>query len=133
MLILLPERKIPLVCDRAKPLPHYWKYPGGKGEGDETPEETAIREVEEEAGILLCRGALRVLVREDRKTHVFILFETEATLRQEGVKARGNEGEDVALFKPEEVLAMPDFFPSHDRLSRHRLNELARPTPTAQP
>jgi 8-oxo-dGTP pyrophosphatase MutT (NUDIX family) len=33
----------------------YWTFPKGHPEGDETPEETALREMREEAGITLCK------------------------------------------------------------------------------
>ncbi len=133
MLIRLYGERIPLVCDRAKPKPHYWKYPGGKGEGDETPEATAIREVEEETGIVLTKDALQELFRENRGTHTFVLFEAQARLPQPGLKQRGNEGENVALFVPGEMLTMMDFFPSHHRASKMRLAALAHEAPTVMP
>lgn len=43
------DRRILLV--RAKPEPHDWVLPKGHIEKDETPEETAAREIREEAGV----------------------------------------------------------------------------------
>ncbi len=33
----------------------YWTFPKGHPEGDETPEETALREMSEESGLTLCK------------------------------------------------------------------------------
>ena len=47
-----PDRRV-LICQRpeGKSLPGLWEFPGGKLEGDETPEDALIRELREELGI----------------------------------------------------------------------------------
>ncbi len=46
-------------------FPGYWCIPGGGQEGDETPEETAVRETKEEVGFLP-EGERRLLTRQKR-------------------------------------------------------------------
>jgi mutator protein MutT len=45
------------------PMPGYWEFPGGKCEGDESPEQAARRECLEETGIAVDRCALRRTIR----------------------------------------------------------------------
>lgn len=74
-----------LLINRAKPpFLGYWGLPGGKIEFGEHPEETAIREIKEEAGIdaevVGMRGVLSEVVRDkdsrDKVEH-FLLFVCE--------------------------------------------------------
>lgn len=44
-------RKVLLVRRKYPPFAGLWSLPGGKGEGDEAPRETARRELQEETGI----------------------------------------------------------------------------------
>lgn len=62
------------VLDPSKPEPRFKKFPGGKSEGDETPAECAVREVEEETGISLTIYDLKEVYREQRKGHIFVFF-----------------------------------------------------------
>lgn len=45
------------------PMPGYWEFPGGKCEGDESPEQAARRECLEETGFHIDRCALRRTIR----------------------------------------------------------------------
>lgn len=50
-----------------------WNLPGGKAEGDETPEETAIREVREETGLdIFDLESVYSRFDEGRPVHVFM-------------------------------------------------------------
>lgn len=53
------ERDGRILLVRARPVPHDWVLPKGHIEKGETPEQTAVREVEEEAGVIAV--ALRAL------------------------------------------------------------------------
>ena len=109
-LIIGPGDKVPLVKDPKKPLPHYWKLPGGKGELGETPEETALREAFGEVGLRVQN--LKPLLMENRTNHKFYLFAGNVESFDDLLKV-GDEGEDVKLFDLAELESMPDFFPPH--------------------
>lgn len=117
MLICGPNDVVPLVLDGAKPLPHYWKLPGGGKEPGESPKETAIREAEEEVGIRVSKAIL--LKEEDRGNHMLYLFGAWVETFDQ-LKTMGDEGERVALYSVTEIEEMVDFFPPHRRL----LNEI---------
>jgi 8-oxo-dGTP diphosphatase len=108
-----PNDTIPLVMDERKPTPHYWKLPGGRKEAGETPEETAVRETEEEVGLKI--GKVCILKEVDRRSHTMYLFGTQIKSFDE-LRAEGEEGERVALFTMKEVQEMVDFFPPHREL-----------------
>lgn len=114
VLIIAPEG-IPLVQDTAKPLPHFWKLPGGRDEEGETAIQTGIREVEEEIGLRFLPDDLALALEEPRQNHRFFLF--IARPRALGrLKKRGEEGENVAVFSREEMRTMVDMLPSHQQL-----------------
>ena len=107
---------IPLVLDPKKPIPRYWKFPGGRNEAGESPQDTASRELKEETGIQIEADKLVLLHFEERSDHNFFLFqaklETTPTLL-----AHSPEGEQIQLFPREGIKNMPDFFPSHRSLA----------------
>jgi 8-oxo-dGTP diphosphatase len=45
------------------PMPGYWEFPGGKCDGEETPEEATVRECWEEAGLRVVIGSKRRTIR----------------------------------------------------------------------
>ena len=51
--ILVGDRLVAILLDdiASIPYPNHWDLPGGGREGDETPEETVLRETQEEIGI----------------------------------------------------------------------------------
>jgi ADP-ribose pyrophosphatase YjhB (NUDIX family) len=108
-----PGKKIPLVLNPNKPLPHFWKFPGGRSERGEIPEETAIREIAEETGLTLNRVA--ELATMDRGDHMLHLFGAKIP-SFDGLAQTGIDGEQVALFSYEEIIAMVDFFGPHREL-----------------
>jgi 8-oxo-dGTP diphosphatase len=48
---LFKDRQVLLVRRKHAPFAGLWSLPGGKAEGDETPRETACRELREETGL----------------------------------------------------------------------------------
>ena len=114
VLVLAPEG-IPLVQDPTKPLPLYWKLPGGRDEDGETPLETGIRETDEEIGLRFLPSDLTLIFEEPRKNHRFFLF-VARPLALGQLRKRGSEGENVAVFSREEVKTMVDMHPDHRRI-----------------
>jgi|SRR5579864_2648908 len=45
------------------PMPGYWEFPGGKCEGEETPEQAVLRECWEETGVRVVVGRTRTVIR----------------------------------------------------------------------
>lgn len=111
VLIITPEG-IPLVRDPKKPPPVFWKAPGGRSRAEETAEETAMREIKEEIGISISPDDLRPVHKEDKGSHIVTLFVSKLMVMPR-IKSRGDEGEEIKIFPPREIAAMPDFFPNH--------------------
>lgn len=113
--LLITPSGIPLIRDPKKPSPVFWKLPGGRSEGAETATQCALREVEEEIGISLSADDLTVIHAEDKGSHILTIFQARlAALPQ--MKSRGNEGEEINLFAPRNIIAMRDFFPNHRKV-----------------
>ena len=115
ILVLSPEG-VPLVYDESKPLPIFWKLPGGKGKDtDRHAKDAAQRELEEETGVCVPVDDLVPLFSENRGNHNFTLFGVKVSkgLNELGLKKRGNEGERVGVFKCDQLDKMMDFFPPH--------------------
>jgi len=89
-----------------------WAVPGGAREGDESPRDTALREFEEETGIVLERlrffetatfdAPFERPAAEPWTIHAF--FADDDVARERMVV---NEGLDFQYFTPEEALALP--------------------------
>jgi ADP-ribose pyrophosphatase YjhB (NUDIX family) len=121
VLLVTPEG-IPLVRDSKKPSPVFWKLPGGRGGATETAEEVALREVAEEIGVYLEEDSLEVIHQEDKGSHILTIFQA-TTSQLTGLRQQGDEGEEIGIFSPREILSMEDFFPNHLRVIRKRLVE----------
>ncbi|MEY2664809.1 MAG: hypothetical protein RIT04_617 [Candidatus Parcubacteria bacterium] len=114
VLILSPQGT-PLVRDPKKPIPRYWKLPGGRSEGAETPEECAVREIYQELGIEIDQDDLQVVDEQDRGSHTLTFFKINlASLT--GLKKVGDEREEIRIFKLSEIAEMEDFFPNHKNI-----------------
>lgn len=114
VLIITPQG-VPLIRDPKKPVPVFWKLPGGRSNASETAEQTAVREVREEIGIIIKEKELRIIYQEDRENHILIIFRIDLPALPQ-LKKRGDEGEEIKIFSPQEILSMNDFFPNHKRV-----------------
>ena len=96
--------QVPLVIERSKPQPHYWKFPGGGSDGAETPAQTAQRELYQETGLWLPLEAFIQIDFEDINGHgKYFFFAQTETL--ESLVETGDEGEEVATFNLGEILS----------------------------
>ncbi|MBU6500520.1 MAG: NUDIX hydrolase [Patescibacteria group bacterium] len=111
VLIITPQG-IPLIRDPKKPSPVYWKAPGGRGSGAESAEEVALREIREEIGIKLKKEDLSAIYREDKGSHILTMFRADLPALPQ-LKTRGDEGEEIKVFLPKDIMSMPDFFSNH--------------------
>jgi len=111
VVVITTPMGIPVVRDLSKHK-SFWKFPGGKGEEGETPEECAIREILEEVGLDISGMRLFLIYQEDRGTHTFYAFQVSLP-DLSGIRRRGNEGEEVGVFSGQEILEMQDFLPQH--------------------
>jgi 8-oxo-dGTP pyrophosphatase MutT (NUDIX family) len=112
--------RIPLVIDHGKPEPHYYKFPGGKIEpididsvkkyDDQLMADRATcREAKEETGI-----DVRIVERLPdvrKRTHTLYARICVGDIAQ--MCPRGDEGEYVRAFSPEQILVLPNFLPQH--------------------
>lgn len=122
--LIVTPRGIPLVRDPKKPTPVFWKLPGGRGDATETAKGCAVREIQEELGVSLKESELTAVYSEDKGSHTLTIFRaTLTTLPQ--MKSRGDEGEEIGVFLPRDILAMKDFFPNHRAVIEQILADLS--------
>jgi 8-oxo-dGTP diphosphatase len=89
-----------------KALAGLWEFPGGKVEAGETPEETVIRELDEELGIQTREACLAPLTFASHRYETFhLLMPLFVCRRFEGV-ATGREGQRLKWVWPK---AMRDY------------------------
>ena len=112
---LIDEKGRVLLQRRKAGGPHggLWEFPGGKVEPAETPEFAALREIEEELGIVLDQGALQPLAfssgpaapPESLRPLVILFY----ICRQWQGEPECRDGEEIRWFALEEIggLAMP--------------------------
>ncbi len=122
VLIITPQG-IPLIRDPKKPPPVFWKAPGGRSDASETAKSAAVREVREEIGAKLSENDLAIVSEEDRDSHILTLFAAKLPSLP-AIKDRGDEGEEIRIFSPSEILAMHDFFPNHRKVYEKTLKAL---------
>ena len=90
------DRRV-LIAQRpeGKPMAGLWEFPGGKVEPGETPEETLIRELKEELGVVTQAPCLAPLTFASHAYDDFhLLMPLYICRRYEGI-ARGLEGQAV--------------------------------------
>ncbi|ASY70181.1 8-oxo-dGTP diphosphatase MutT [Sinorhizobium fredii] len=99
--ILLAQRP------EGKSLAGLWEFPGGKVEAGETPEETLIRELEEELGICTKVACLAPLTFASHSYDDFhLLMPLYVCRRYEGF-AEGREGQVVKWVRPKALRDYP--------------------------
>ncbi|MEI2299404.1 8-oxo-dGTP diphosphatase MutT [Ensifer sp. MJa1] len=99
--ILLAQRP------QGKSLAGLWEFPGGKVEAGETPEETLIRELDEELGIRTKVACLAPLTFASHSYDDFhLLMPLYVCRRYEGV-ATGREGQAIKWVRPKALRDYP--------------------------
>lgn len=99
--ILLAQRP------EGKSLAGLWEFPGGKVEMGETPEETLVRELEEELGIKTKVACLAPLTFASHSYETFhLLMPLYVCRRYEGIP-RGAEGQAIKWVKPQALRDYP--------------------------
>ncbi len=85
-----------------------WNFPGGMMEDGETEEQAAIREVEEETGLIV-----KTLIPCGIQMHRYCLCYVFCTYIEDvgTLKAVGDEGEEIRTVSESEFHAMGDFLP----------------------
>ena len=124
ILVITPQG-IPLVRDPKKPSPVYWKLPGGRSVEGETAEQCAVRELEQEVGVYLSSTNLEIMFAEDKGNHILTIFQSQLN-NLPLLNSQGNEGEEVGVYTPRQILSMEDFFPNHLKVVKRTLTALAR-------
>ncbi len=90
-----------------KQLAGLWEFPGGKVEPAETPEETLIRELQEEIGVTTKADCLAPLTFASHTYDDFhLLMPLYVCRRFEGV-ARGLEGQALKWVRPKDMRDYP--------------------------
>lgn len=90
-----------------KQLAGLWEFPGGKVEPGETPEETLIRELQEEIGVTTKADCLAPLTFASHTYDDFhLLMPLYVCRRFEGV-ARGLEGQALKWVRPKDMRDYP--------------------------
>jgi 8-oxo-dGTP diphosphatase len=99
--ILLAQRP------EGKSLAGLWEFPGGKVEAGETPEETLVRELEEELGIVTKVACLAPLTFASHTYETFhLLMPLYVCRRFEGIP-RGQEGQALKWVRPSALRDYP--------------------------
>ncbi len=99
--ILLAQRP------EGKNLAGLWEFPGGKVEAGETPEETVVRELQEELGIVTRIPCLAPLTFASHSYDGFhLLMPLFVCRRYEGI-AHGREGQAIKWVRPQALRDYP--------------------------
>ncbi|MEZ5787572.1 MAG: 8-oxo-dGTP diphosphatase MutT [Xanthobacteraceae bacterium] len=90
-----------------RPMAGLWEFPGGKVEADETPEQTLIRELEEELGIVVKEACLAPLTFASHAYPDFhLLMPLYVCRRWDGV-VRPRESQKLAWVRPNKLRDYP--------------------------
>lgn len=116
------------------PYPDYWDLPGGGREGDESPQDCALRETQEEVGLLLSPADLTWSNSYQRPRGTVWFFAAHFP-RELSKKIRfGSEGQGWQLMSPDAYcshrLAVPHFVGQLQQyMSMEQYSEAVRKTP----
>ncbi len=93
--IIIDEQKKILLAKRpeGKPYAHYWEFPGGKVEQDETVLDALTRELSEELGIQVTRARFWQTIEHDYP-HAYVRLHLHM-VRQWAGQATGLEGQEL--------------------------------------
>ena len=103
-----PDRRV-LIAQRpiGKPMAGLWEFPGGKIEPDERPEDTLIRELKEELGIVVNAACLAPFTFASHAYPDFhLLMPLYVCRRWEGI-ATALEGQRIAWIRPNRLRDSP--------------------------
>lgn len=95
------------------PYPDFWDLPGGGREGDETPQDCALRETREEVGLRLDRSDLIWSNSYQRPRGTVWFFAAHMPMTLAGDIRFGSEGQGWRLMAPQDYVghakAVPHF------------------------
>ncbi len=111
--ILERDGRFLLVLRRNPPSADMYAFPGGRAEAGETPDETALREFEEETGI--SARDPRLFAVYDLKTHAadgsvsshFLLSVFRVDADREAIAQAADDAADLGWFTIEEIRRLP--------------------------
>ena len=90
-----------------KPMAGLWEFPGGKVETGERPEETLIRELEEELGIVVKEACLAPLTFASHTYPDFHLLMPLYVCRRWDGTVTAKEGQELAWVRPNRLREYP--------------------------
>ena len=90
-----------------KPMAGLWEFPGGKVETGETPEQTLIRELEEELGIVVKEACLAPLTFASHGYPEFHLLMPLYICRRWDGMVTAREGQQLAWVRPNRLRDYP--------------------------
>src|SRR5919112_2905009 len=98
-----------LIAERpaGKPMAGLWEFPGGKVEDGERPEETLIRELQEELGIIVKEPCLAPFTFASHRYPDFHLLMPLYVCRRWSGTPKPLEGQDLAWVQPQRLKAYP--------------------------
>ena len=103
-----PDGRV-LIAQRpeGKPMAGLWEFPGGKVETGERPEETLIRELEEELGIVVKEACLAPLTFASHTYPEFHLLMPLYVCRRWDGMVTAKEGQGLAWVRPNRLREYP--------------------------
>jgi 8-oxo-dGTP diphosphatase len=90
-----------------RPMQGLWEFPGGKVEAGEAPEQTLIRELHEELGIIVREACLAPLIFASHAYADFHLLMPLYVCRRWGGTAVAREGQQLAWVRPNRLKDYP--------------------------
>ena len=112
--VLIEDDKVSLI-ERYRDGNHYFVFPGGGADGDETPDEAAIREMEEETGLRVTVKSELAVIHFGLSTQHYFLVESVSGQYGTG---KGEEYTDSDPDNPMEGIYIPIWMPIEE-LSEH--------------